>query len=137
MSNAFPVTPHSPLEDRRAEVDRINAAEAQYFKVSGLIKVVGIGDAQARVAFPVNFVDKPVLHFGGELDYGQPTRSFGSFPTWSASVLTWNFLFKPDGAFVYVGAILGIVVTGLSSQIMNIHWSVEGIGLRTPSGTDD
>lgn len=123
------------IETRRGDLERQRDSEAQYFKVYGEIEVTGVGEAAVRVVFPIRFSQKPVPHFGGELGYGSPTATAGNFPTWSATVLTWDFRVKPDGSFLYIGALIGIVTTGAATgQVMNIHWSVEGVGLINPAG---
>jgi hypothetical protein len=133
MSYIFPAESNTSFEKRRADVERLRDSSAQYFKVSGEIEVFGAGEAQIRVKFPIRFSGKPVPHFGGELGYGFPAAISGSFPTYSCTILTWDLGVKSDGSFLYVGALLGIVTTGVVDQVMNIHWSVEGMGLRNPS----
>lgn len=122
------------LESRRTDLERQRDAEAQYFKVYGEIEVSGAGEADVRVIFPIRFSAKPIFHYGSELGYGSPTFTAGSMPTCSASILTWDFGVKPDGSFLYVGALIGVVTTGAVGQVMNIHWSVEGVGLINPAG---
>lgn len=121
------------LDERRAQVESSVTSGPQYYKVHGEIQVTGAGECQARIVFPVRFVDKPLPHFGGELGYGSPTATLGSYPTYSTTVHAWDYRMKPDGSFLYVGALFGVVTTGQPSQVMNIHWSVEGLGLRNPS----
>lgn len=132
---AFPQSAPSPLEHRRSDIERQRDAQAQYFKVSGIIEVSNIGESQVRISFPVFFVNQPVVHFGGEVGYGTLTAVAGAFPSWSAMVQNWDFRFKPDGSYLYVGALFGIITSGdpIVNVVTNIHWSVEGIGLRNPS----
>lgn len=145
MSNLFPTTPNTILEERRGDVERIDESGAQYFKIEGIVQVIGTGEAMARLLFPVYFIDKPTVSFGAELDYGAPTVTHSTdgtdidsgFPTWSATVLTWDFRFKSDGSSLYVGALLGIATRGPNiNQNMNVHWTVQGTALRGPVGDD-
>lgn len=128
---------NSREENRRAELERLRGSAAQYFKVYGEIQVTGAGEALTRIVFPVRFTEKPVLHHGSELAPGSPTVTAGSFPTCSASILTWDTRVKSDGTFLYIGGLFGIVTSGSVNQVMNVHWSIEGIGLRNPAAGDN
>lgn len=138
MSSRFstPEAPNAFLEHRRAEVERDATSAAQYFKVYGEIQVFGTGESNADIIFPVRFVNKPIPHFGSEVAWGS-TFTDGQYPTCVVSILTWDTQGRPDGSAVYVGAYLGIVTNGVPGQLMNVHWSVEGIGLRNPSSAQD
>lgn len=131
MSGAFPTIPDQSLELRRAELERTRDAAAQSCTVYGEIEVSDIGEAQQRIVFPVYFVNKPLPRFTSELGYGSPTATPGNFPTCNVVILTWDYRLKTDGSFLYVGALLGIVTTGAVGQVTNVHWSMEGIGLRS------
>lgn len=137
--NAFPQEAPGTIEARRSEVERQRDAQAQYYKVSGIVEVANLGESQVRVAFPVDFVEQPIIHFGAETGYGTTTPVAGGFPSWSAMVQNWDFRFKPDGSYLYVGALFGIITSGdpVANTVNNIHWSVEGIGLRNPAGVAD
>lgn len=139
MANeSFPQEVPGEIERRRAEVERQRNAQAQYYKVSGVVEVAGAGNAQVRVVFPVWFVDQPIVHFGGDLGDGSLTVQPGLFPSWNAMVHAWDYKLKPDGSKLFVGALLGILINSNdASPVTNIHWSVEGIGLRNPADSDD
>lgn len=136
-TEAFPQQAIGTVEARRAEIERQRDAQSQYFKVTGIVEVVGVGEAQVELAFPVYFAEQPILHFGGELAVGSLTVVAGSFPQWSATMHAWYYSFKPDGTKLYVGGILGVVTFGDPLQVMDIHWSVEGVGLRNPAISED
>lgn len=140
MANAFPVTPEGPLEQRRGRVDNARDSQAQYYHLHGHIEVTGTGESQAKLVFPVHYVEKPLITFGGELAEGSLTPTPGAFPTWSAAVHAWNYRYRPDGTALYVGAVVGIVTTGplalATTQVIVIHWSLQGVALRSPVGDD-
>lgn len=127
--------PAEAIETRRGEVERIHAAGAQYFKVSGEIQVIDPGETAIIVNFPVIFVDKPAFSFGPTLDDGQPIQ-IGSLPTCSVVVISWQERIRDDDTVLYVGAQFAIVTTGPENQVMLVQWHMEGIGLRGPVNED-
>jgi hypothetical protein len=96
----------------------------------------GVGEIAKEVVFPVKFVEKPLLSFGGELsENSSPTD--GSFPTVSVVVGGWNLEIPgvenqetPDRKY-FVGANLLVVTTGVDES-MWIHWHMTGVAITNP-----
>jgi hypothetical protein len=129
----------SPIESRRADLERVDAMTIKDHVISGLIEVNGAGEVAIDVNFPVWFTEKPSTYFGGELGDGHsPTTT--DFPTISVMVLRWAKETRGLGDY-WTGATLGIVTTGEAEHQVIAHWHMEGKALRNPVGgkgdTDD
>lgn len=121
----------SALETRRGTVDRIHAAGAQYFHVTGEIEAGGIGEATHTVNFPCLFTEKPRWYYGPELGPGQ-TITEGQLPVGNMTLLIWHETVRDDGTVIYSGATFGMVSSGPIGQVIIFQYHVSGIGLRNP-----
>lgn len=119
------------IETRRAAVDRIEKAQAQFFNVRGTVQCNGTGEAIVDILFPCLFTIKPRFYYGAELAPGGAITS-GSIPTATCVVLSWDSRVRDDGTVIYSGATLGIVTTGPTGQVMKVQWHMSGTGLRGP-----
>lgn len=126
------------LEQRRNDIQRVEAASAQYTHVYGRIMVNGIGETVAEVRFPVIFSDRPFPFFGNEMDVAESAR-FEYFPTVTAIVSDW--LTTGTGtARRYSGAKLSIRTTGAASfhgsaeQRIFLSYTFAGVALTNMSG---
>ena len=74
---------------KQSERARIEDSIARHQIVQGQFLVSGVGELAKEVVFPVKFIEKPLLSFGGELaENSSPTD--GGFPTISVVVGGWN-----------------------------------------------
>ena len=111
-----------------------NIARSQI--VSGQFLMGGSGEVTKQVLFPVKFIEKPLMYFGGELTENSfPTE--GSFPTVSVIVGGWDLEIPnnenqetPDRKY-FVGATLLVVTTG-TDENMWIHWHMTGVAITNP-----
>jgi hypothetical protein len=128
--------PADAFERRRGDVEQVNNAGAQYFKVSGIIEVIGPGEATISISFPVLFVDKPAFSYGPEVGSGQPT-TIGNLPKCSVVVIAWDERVRNDGSVIYVGVQYAILTEGPADQVLFLQWHMEGVGLRDPIDEDE
>lgn len=119
------------IETRRGEIERVQGAGAQFFKVTGEVTVYGVGEAIAEVTFPVLFTEEPRGSYFGILFPGSPVEA-GSLPTLSVVASHWGEQARDDGTALIQGATLAIVTTGPEGQNMRVQWHMEGTGLRSP-----
>ena len=133
----------APFEKRRGGIERQRSVQGRNHRVEGRFPftnpITGAGESVVAVNFPVWFIDKPSMSFGGELDINEVLID-GAFPTLSALVKTWTTQVR-DGATYYVGANLLVVSSGAPNQRMFVHWQMEGKALVNPllqpHNTDD
>jgi len=117
-------------EDRRGEIGRGAAFHAGRHELEGFIETTGAGEVLVDVHFPVRFMEKPNMTFGGELTPNQGAV-LGNFPTVSVVVVTWD---REDqvGGFYYNGCSLGIVTSGPTDMRMFVHWKASGKAFVNP-----
>jgi hypothetical protein len=121
---------------KQSERARIEDSIARHQIVQGQFLVSGVGELAKEVVFPVKFIEKPLLSFGGELaENSSPTD--GGFPTISVVVGGWNLEIPgetnqetPDRKY-FVGANLLVVTTG-TDENMWIHWHMSGMAITNP-----
>lgn len=125
-------------ERRRREVNRIDDMTAKDSTVSGRELIFDIGQVTFQVSFPVTFTEKPVFHYGWELDAGQSPVD-QSYPGGYAFVYNWTVVGQVEGAFegYFTGATIGALVLGTAQQRLWLHWSFRGTGLRNPVKPED
>lgn len=126
------------IAQRLRGTDTIRAAAlgVQVTECSGTIFVEGAGEVQPppEVRFPVAFIERPIPGGTYELVENQAPE-VGNMPTASIGVLRW-ITHKPDHVRTYwVGAVLGIVMTGRDEQLAYAHWNMRGRALRNPIGS--
>jgi len=115
---------------------RLEDSIARQQLVSGQFLVAGTGEVAKEVVFPVKFIEKPLMFFGGELaENSFPTD--GSFPTVSVMIGGWNLEIPgaenqetPDRKY-FVGANLLVVTTGVAENTW-LHWHMMGTAITNP-----
>jgi hypothetical protein len=122
-------------ESLRSEHDRQASVYGMVRAVSGFILCNGAGELQIEVNFPVRFVEKPAMTFGGELDVNQPVEA-GNFPTISVVVTRWILEELDELRTYFVGASLAVVSTGVANQRMWGHWTATGAALLGSKSED-
>lgn len=122
--------PQLSFEQRRGDVSRAQAIQGAMFRASYHLEVAGTGESTFDVNFPVAFSEYPGVYYGGALDDGQVLVD-GSFPTCSVVVASWVTVVKNNHTY-YIGAKLAIVTAGSATQIMIIHFHIEGKALQNP-----
>jgi hypothetical protein len=121
------------LDERRVDIDRVEQMAGGVFRVAGFVIIQEPGELLVPVKFPIRFMEKPSFSFGGEVAPNSPVQA-GKYPTLSVLVRNWQFEIQPQtGARWYVGATLLSVSTGIDGQTMEVHYQLEGRGLRGPS----
>lgn len=115
---------------RQATQNRLIAVQVHVVRASGTVKTTGAGEGLVDVKFPNEYIEKPALSFGGELDAGQ-TLTAGAFPTISIIVAKWLMNKKPNNSY-FAGATLAIVTTGPADQVVITHWQAEGKAMSNP-----
>lgn len=134
--------PRGLMESRREDVKRIDAMTVKVTRVTGRVLVVGSGEVTVNIPFAVNFTEKPVFNFGGELDDNHRATA-GRYPTVSGVIVGWEVVKEIEGATdgYFVAADIALVTTGQDDQNMWFHYSFEGKAIRNPlldiEGTDD
>lgn len=121
---------------RRSQEQQIEDSIGRVHTVSGEFIVMGTGEALVEISFPVTFVEKPHLQFGGELSPNSVITD-GAFPTVSVVVGHWNSEDRGGIAAFYRGATLCVVTTGVPEQSMSIHWSMTGRAITNPVSEGD
>jgi hypothetical protein len=126
------------LEARRSDVNRVNDFLIRPNRVSGFYEIFFTGTATTQevaldVVFPVWFVDRPAMSFGGELL--RDIVEAGSFPTISVVVTSWTKTYdvRPGGGY-YTGCTFAVVVSGREGEEMIVHWQADGKALHLTGG---
>lgn len=134
--NIFTPRATLPFEYRRGEVERIIADQIAPTRVSGFELIQGAGEVAFDVHFPIWFVEKPAMSFGGELDDTQPLTE-KKYPTVSVVVFRWEkkLTDRPGGGY-FTGATLAVVTTGPNDLNMTVHWQAEGKAMTNPAQPD-
>lgn len=121
-------------EARRHDIQRIDDFLIKPTRVSGFYEIIFDGTSTAQealldVVFPVWFVDRPAMSFGGELV--RDLVEDGNYPTISCVVVAWEKVndLRPGGGY-YSGATLAVVATGRMEERMIVHWQAEAKALR-------
>lgn len=124
------------IEQRRAELDIINAQAGDSHVVTGAIRLKGLGDQVVAVKFPVRFIEHPAGSFMGELEDNQRFAA-GSFPKVHAVIWKWDFVVRDHtGDRLYDGASLAISVEGsYADTAVILNYTFIGRALTNPSGT--
>lgn len=130
--------PVGPQETRRSDIARIDAFLIKSTRTSGTVGTSGVGEATVEVKFPVWYVERPSVSFGGELAENEYLQE-GQLPTVSVVVISWVKALdnRPAGGY-FVGAKLAVVTTGRvntdsgQGQHMIVHWQAEGKAIRAP-----
>lgn len=120
----------------RQEHEQARAIQGQVVSSQGFILTKQAGEVAQDVKFSVRFIERPLFTFGGELDENQ-SASAGRFPTVSAVVLQWEIEELDKYRKYFIGANLGLVTTGATTQRMWVHWRMEGKALLGPGGGAD
>lgn len=124
---------------RTNDADRVASGLASPMSVEGTFLVDGAGEAIADIVFPVKFIERPNLSFGGELHLDTNPVA-GQYPTISVVVNRWAT--DPSAALTFtvatlklyfVGAQLLVVTTGPTTQRMWVHWSAKGRAIINPA----
>jgi hypothetical protein len=119
------------VERRRNTIDRTKDASVKLHRTTGFVTVAGAGEVALDVYFPVWYIERPGMSFGGELDEGHSAVE-GSFPTCSVMVGRWILETRGELSKWYRGATLLIVTTGAEGHQVVIHWHVEGKAMVNP-----
>lgn len=119
-------------EMKKAQVDD---AVGRVHTVSGEFVMDGTGEVILDVNFPITFIEKPKLAFGGELA-PDAVITAGAFPTVSCVVGRWYYIERPNQPF-YKGAALIAVTSGPEGQKMVIHWQMTGRAITNPVSDGD
>lgn len=126
------------FERRRRDVERVNAMSAKDTTASGRVLIMGTGDCQVEVLFPVSFSNRPFFTYGQELDEEEGPRQEvvpGRYPTVDATVIAWQTVRAVEGAFdgYYTGCTLACHVGGGNSeQRLWVDWQFRGVAIRNP-----
>ena len=125
------------MEQRRQDVNRVNAMTVQVTRGTCRILVVGAGEVAVDIPFPVVFGELPNFGYGGEMNTNHRVTA-GTYPTISAIVTAWETVSDDPLAHErYVGASIAVVTTGNTDQEVWLHYSFEGKAMRNPLNTID
>lgn len=125
------------LEQRRGTVERDRAIQGGPYVVDGIIELRGTGEVTVPVAFPVTFIEKPILVGGGGVADNQRIVP-GEFPEWKVGVLRWDRVTHPDtpDTPTYRGCTLVIVVSGAEDDedtfLSEAYFTARGRALTNP-----
>ena len=122
------------LEQRRGELGRVGDMSVKLHRCTGFVTVQDAGEVALDVYFPVHYVERPGMSFGGELAEGHSPEET-NFPTVSVVVLRWIKQKRGEMSEWFVGANLGIVTTGREAHQMIVHWHAEGKAMVNPLNT--
>lgn len=118
------------LQAQRVYVENLDEQSVRDGAAVGMVELDGEGESVIEIAFPIKFLEKPIFSAGLELGDSVWLR-YGQFPIWSATVGGWSTT-PADGDPIYVGAVLGVVVSGAARSVL--HYRFEGRSLTNPSG---
>lgn len=128
-----PFRPRGIVESRSDKIKRIDSMTVKVQKVSGRVLINGSGEVSVFVPFAVNFIERPVFNYGGELDENERATA-GRYPTISAVVVNWSKVKEIEGATegYYIGSDVAVYTTGQTEQRIWLHYSFEGKAIRNP-----
>lgn len=122
----------SAIESMRYDRDRINDSTIKRTEVEARVKIVGSGEANVAVTFPVVFVERPSFVCGHELEENHSPETT-NYPAFSATVLRWEIKERPDDRAYYVGCDVGVVALGKEDMESYAHLVFKGDAFRGPS----
>lgn len=121
-------------EQRRSQLERMADFGVTMTEVSGVATTYGTGEFSSEAKFNVLFLERPTPSISWEIldpeGMSVPPVA-GQWPTVSSGVFAWEVDSRgPDDW--YIGATIGSVITGIDTQLINIHWSFRGRAFRNP-----
>jgi hypothetical protein len=132
LASQFNSTIQRAVRDQRIYVESLEAQQVRDGQVHGYVEIASAGECVVDIEFPIMFIDKPLFTVGLEL--GENTFfTYGHFPTWSATVGSWQTTQFGDMT-VYVGAQLGVVIFESARSIL--HYSFQGRSFTTPTAVE-
>lgn len=120
------------VESMRSDRDRVENATMKRTEVEVRVKVVGSGEANVTVTFPVVFAERPFFTCGHELEENH-SPELTNFPAFSATVLRWITKEKSDERVYYVGCDVGVVALGKTDMESYAHLLFKGSAFRGPT----
>jgi hypothetical protein len=102
------------------------------FRVFGFVDLIGTGEVDVDVNFPVSFVDLPVITGSGIMAEGQSLVA-GEYPIWNVGGASLVYDEKPGGSRLYRGARLAIVCSGHEGMLSTATWIAQGRALVNPA----
>jgi hypothetical protein len=122
-------------ERRRVYVEAAIERQVKQGVVQGLVNVDGVGESVVVVSFPVVFMEKPVFAPGLELADNY-WLALGQFPLWAAVVAMWITDTSASGVVRYIGAEIGVNITGPDTLRSIFHYSFSGKSFSNPANRD-
>lgn len=126
------------LEERKAEIERIESNQARQYEYHVTWEIRGAGEVTKELWFPSRYIRRPFMYYGGALTDDTHYVS-GNIPTVSAVVLDWFVDIPAEGEdpmrAYYIGAKLGIVITGPIDTKMWVDVHFTQVGLVNPTGS--
>lgn len=132
LSSVISQSLRTALRTHRNYVETLAEQSVRDGSAVGFVAISGEGESVAEIQFPIKFLEKPVFTVGFELADNVPLE-WGSFPQCSATVATW-MIEPPDISPLYVGAIVGIVTSGVSRSVL--HYRFEARSFTNPVGAE-
>lgn len=119
------------LERRRHQLESVAETAASYAVVEGFVEVLGGGETEATIWFPVHFVDEPVFTCGFSIaGYPRPVR--GGVPLARATVLEYKTTVKSDERVMYRGALVAIVLNTRADVQGKLSVCFSGVAFKNP-----
>jgi hypothetical protein len=132
LASVIHQTINDTIRTNRSYTETLGEQAVRDGSAVGHVSVEGAGESTAVITFPIVFVEKPVFTAGLELGENVALVQ-GSFPTWSATVRSWQTRTQQNTP-LYVGATLGIVVNGVAKSIL--HYRFEARSFMNPVGPE-
>lgn len=119
--------------------DRHEQMRGRDYTVAGQLEFAGVGEATYPIWFPVFYTQRPFVYGSGSIEEGEDLDTVlvqGSFPRWNVGVAEWYRRTKGN-VNGYVGALLVVVVEGVSTMNSVVGWQITGPALRAPTDSPD
>lgn len=123
----------SALVSQRRYVEQLGEQVVKDGFCTGFVDLDMAGESVIEIDFPLRFIERPLFTTGLELGDNQHL-SFGTFPTWSATVAAWNTQLYGETA-LYTGATIGAVINNVERS--KLHYSFQGLIITAPYGPSD
>lgn len=122
------------MNARTTAAERAKALQGQVQTIDFRVKILGAGEVEVPVDFPVLFIERPTFTCGGEFDqFTSPPIVAGQMPRFSAVVTRWESVARPNANnLCFVGAHVAVVTSGPFLMTMFAHLSFRGIALVDP-----
>ena len=121
--------------DQRRMMD-LQEVTAGNVTIPGRFMINNAGEANAEISFPVQFSQLPYLTFGFEMQNPEVIVK-GFAPTFSAYIIDWKTIERPQYSRLYTGCTIKVVGEGPPNTKYICVWNAVGVAFQATWGIDE